>query len=126
MWRGLCPVPLDMFCGGDSYRSELGLDIHQVNVAAVEGNFVGLLGLPSARGAGMICLVLGLPSHGPDLWNFDHMDSRGPSMISETSPDLLDPTGSGDSAGALARVRIPYRNLGSGWLRLGSAGGSGC
>ena len=41
--------------------------------------------------------MLGLPSDGPDLWNFDHRDSRGPSLISETSSDPPGPTGSGDS-----------------------------
>ena len=63
-----------MFCGGGSYRSRLGLDIPQVNVAAVEGaevsggeHCVGLPGLPSARGSWSIFLVLGLPSAGPDF-----------------------------------------------------------
>ena len=72
-----------MYCGGSSYRSGLGLDIPQVNAASVEGaevsgneHFVGLPGLPSARGFGTIFPVLGLPSDGPDLWNFDHIDSR--------------------------------------------------
>ena len=69
-----------------------------MNVAAVDSakvsghdHFVGLSGLPSTRGYGTIFPVLGFPLDGPDLWNFDHMDSRGPSMISETSPDPPDP-----------------------------------
>ena len=72
----------DMCCGGISYRSVLCLDIPQVNVASVEGaevsmgeHFVGLSGLPSARRSGTVLPVLGLPSDGPDLWNFNHMDS---------------------------------------------------
>ena len=63
-----------------------------MNVASVEGaevsvddHFVGLPGLTSARGSGTAFPVLGLPSDGPDLWNFDHMDSRGSSLISETA-----------------------------------------
>ena len=93
-----------MYCGGISYRSMLGLDILQVNVASVEGaevsgdkHFVGLPGLPSACGSGTAFPVLGLPSDGPDLWNLYHMDSRGSSLISETSSDPPAPTGAGDS-----------------------------
>ena len=147
-----------MYCGGNLYRSVLGLDIPQVNVASVEGvevcgdeHFVGLPGLPSARVSGTAFPVLGLPSDGPDLWNFDHMDSRGPSLISETSAT---PTGAGDSepdppvlwdefglsvsesktdtgAGTLhvcARYSFAWHvflgnlGLGSGWPRLGSGG----
>ena len=50
------PFRPDMYCGGISYRSVLGLDIHQVNVASVEGaevsgdeHFVVLLGLLMIR-----------------------------------------------------------------------------
>ena len=96
------PFLPDMFYGGDSGQSGLGLDIRQVNVAAVDrvgggvsgdDHFVGLPGFPSARGYGTIFPVLGLPLDGPDLWNLDHMDSRGPSMISKTSLDLPAPAG---------------------------------
>ena len=108
------PFRPDMFCGGGSYRSGLRLDIYQVNVAAVEGpgdeHFVGFPGLPSTRGSGTIFPVLGLPSDGPDLWNFDHMDSLGPSMISETSPA---PTGAGDSVPDPPVLRYEFRLSGS-------------
>ena len=111
------PFRPDMFCGGGSYRSGLGLDIYQVNVAALEGaevpgdeHFVGLPGLPITRGSRTIFPVLGLPSDGPDLWNFDHMDSRGPSMISETSPA---PTGTGDSEPDPPVLRYEFRLSGS-------------
>ena len=103
-----------MYCGGNLYRSVLGLDIPQVNVASVEGaevcgdeHFVRLPGLPSARVSGTAFPVLGLPSDGPDLWNFDHMDSRGPSLISETSAT---PTGAGDSGMSLD-CRFPSLRL---------------
>ena len=101
--RVYAPVPT----GYVSWRwfGPIGLNIHQVNVAAVDsaevsghGHFVGLSGLPSTRGYGTIFPVLGFPLDGPDLWNFDHMDSRRPSMISE----IAGPTG---SACAPARVR---------------------
>ena len=148
-----------MFYGGGSGRSGLGLNIRQVNVAAVDSamlpgddHFTGLPGLPSTRGYGTIFPVLGLPLDWSDLWNFDHMDLRGPSMISETSPDT--PASAGDfepdppvlrhefglsgsesmtdlGAGTLhvsgsSRVAWPIflgnLGLGSGWPNLGSRG----
>ena len=97
------PFQPNVHCGGVSYRSVLGLDIPQVNVASVEGaevyvdeHFVGLPGLTSTRRSGTAFPVLGLPSDGPDLWNFDHMDSRGSSLISVTSSNPPTPTGAGD------------------------------
>ena len=93
-----------MYCGGILCQSVLVLDIPQVNVASVEGaevfvddHFEGLPDVSSARGSGMAFHVLGLPSDGPDLWNFDHMYLRGPSLISGTSSDPPAPTGAGDS-----------------------------
>ena len=60
------PFRPDVHCGGVSYRSMLGLDIPHVNAASVEGadvsvdeHFMGLPGLASARGSGMLfqCLA---------------------------------------------------------------------
>ena len=74
----------DVDCGGGSYRSVLGLDILQGNVASVKGAEVsvgehcsGLPGLTGTRRSGTAFPVLGLPSDVPDLWNFDHMDAQG-------------------------------------------------
>ena len=85
-----------------------------MNVASVEGaevsgdqHFVGLPGLLGARGSGMAFPVLGLPLDGSDLWNFDHMDSRGPSLISDASSDPPAPSRIRQCSGMSSDCRVP-------------------
>ena len=76
-------------------------------------HFVGLPGLLSAGGSGTAFPLLGLPLDGPDLWNYDHMDSRGPSLISETSSDPPAPFGACDSEPDPSLLRLEFGLLGS-------------